>query len=74
MLNLAHNMACYILVLIVENVNFECAAGNECRVSVRGKGFLWWEPEVKLCQPVLKCVHLFTKETKILEVNLIKIR
>lgn len=55
---LAQDTACYILVLIVENVNFEIAACDECRVSVRGKGFLWWEPEVKLSQPILECVHL----------------
>ncbi len=51
-------MACYILVLIVKDVNFECAARDDCRVGVRGKGFLGREPEVKLRQPVLKCVHL----------------
>lgn len=51
---MAHNL----LVLIVENVNFECAAGEMCRVSVRGNGLLGWKPKVKLCQPVLKCVHL----------------
>lgn len=51
-------MACYILVLIVEDINFECAACGKCRVGVRGQGFLRWKPEVKLCQPVLKRVHL----------------
>jgi len=60
--NVARNMDLYILVLIVENVNFECAACGDCRVSVRGKSFLWWEPEVKLCQPVLKCVDLLGRK------------
>lgn len=60
-------MACYILVLIVENVNFECAACDEFGVRFGGNGFLWWEPEVELGQPVLKCVHLFMKENKDLE-------
>lgn len=51
-------MAHYILVLVIEDVNFELAACEECRVSVWGEGLLGWEPEVKLRQPVLKCVHL----------------
>lgn len=29
-------LACYLLVFIVENVNFEYAASDECRVSVGG--------------------------------------
>ncbi len=57
-------MTCYILVLIVEDVNFECASGEDRRGSVGGKGFLGWEPEVKLCQPVLKRVHLLWRKQR----------
>lgn len=56
----------YVLVLIIENVNFERAAGDERRVGVRRKCFLGWEPEVKLCQPVLERVHLVRGEIKTL--------
>lgn len=54
-----------ILVLIVENVNLECSACDECGVGVRGKGFLGREPEVELRQPVLKRVHLQLKKQSI---------
>lgn len=59
-----HRPTCYVLVLIVENVNFERAASNKRGVGVRGKGLLGWEPEVKLRQPVLKRVHLLKREIK----------
>ena len=48
----------YILVLVVENVNSECAPRSEGRVGVGWQGFLGWKPEVELSQPVLKGVHL----------------
>lgn len=51
-------------MFIVEDVNFEIAACDDCRVSFRGEGLLGWEPEVKLRQPVLKRVNLLMKETK----------
>lgn len=64
-------MVCYILVFVIEDLNFECSACSESGVGVRGQGFLWWEPQVKLCQPVLKRVYLYKGQR--FQVNLIKV-
>lgn len=45
-------------MLIIKDVHLKVTWRTVVRVTVRCQGFSRWEPQVKLRQPVMKCVHL----------------
>lgn len=45
-------------MLVIKDVHLKVPWRAEVRVTVGCQGFSRREPQVKLCQPVMKCVHL----------------
>jgi hypothetical protein len=48
----------YLLVLIIQDVNFKEPRLDFFRLVISWKGFRSWKPHVELCQPVLKSINL----------------
>lgn len=48
----------HLLVLVIKDVHLKVTWRNMARVIVGCQGFSRWDPEIKLCQPVMQCVHL----------------